>query len=599
MAFLGAVIVLAMLRTAVVKLMYPHSQIRSLITKRPNTLTRLVQRHIIYPSTYSHIHAVRPQVLGVSFSIPTRAQNLVIFTYLALTLGLICSELTNISFPENVYWTKENYAWTRYLADRAGTMAVSQLPFIFLFGGRNNILIPLTGWDYSTFNVYHKLASRTMVALALVHTFAYIVSSLIRGGYDDLAHHAAKNYYIWGFVAMGVSSIMIVQSVYDLRKLAYDFFSVLHIILAALFLAAMKWHLDPHGWMEWVWASVAIWAFDRFIRLVRLVYFNLGLSSTATAQVELLTHDNLALLKFKVRLVRSVAFQPGKYVFLHIGGVAPWSAHPVSVIDQDEDGCYNMAMTVHQGLTRKLYHRLMKDSTTDKLAMEVSKTATLRVGIDGFYGHTAPVDLYDSVLLIAGGIGITAVIGYVKALAMNRKSWTKHVMLVWVVRDFVYLDWFREQLGQLVDLDAEHVSISIQLYATGGGEAKRELIEVGYGQSFSSSSSSTASGRLVEGKKGPAVAVTPTSPATDNTNDNNNNEKPTLSTQPSLTSLPISHTRPDMSAVISEFVHSAPASVAVLACGPAGMVDDIRAAVCCNVDSAKARLDYFEEAFGW
>ena len=54
-----------------------------------------------------------------------------------------------------------------------------------------------------------------------------------------------------------------------------------------------------------------------------------------------------------------------------------------------------------------------------------------------------------------------------------------------------------------------------------------------------------------------------------------------------------------MGAVISDFVRNAPASVAVLACGPAGMVDDIRGAVCSNVEKAKARLDYFEEAFGW
>jgi len=596
MAFLGGVIVLAMLRTAVVKLMYPQSQIRSLVTKRPNKLTRLLQCHIIYPSTFSHSHVVRPRIFGLSLSIPTRAQSIVIFIYLALTLGLMCSEMTNISFPENMYFTQENYAWARYLADRAGTMAVSQLPFIFLFGGRNNILIPLTGWDYSTFSVYHKCVSRTMVALALIHSFAYISCSLIYGGAAELAEDASDNYYTWGFVAMAVSSIMIVQSIYDLRKLAYDIFSVLHIILAALFLAAMRWHLDPTGWMEWIWASVAIWAFDRFVRLVRLIYFNLGLSSTATAQVELLIHDDLALLKFKVRPVRSVAFSPGKYVFLHIGGVAPWSAHPASVIDQDEDGSYNLAMTVHQGLTRKLYHRLMKDSA-DKLATELSKTATLRVGIDGFYGHTAPVDLYDSVLLVAGGIGITAVIGYVKALALNRRSYTKHVTLVWVVRDYIYLDWFRDQLSQMFELYAEHISITIQLHVTSVGKVAQKSIDVVHGQSYSGRSSSDNFDIPENVKKAPAVAIIAARPSPNNVN--SDNEKSSLSARPSLASLPVSYTRPDMGVVISDFVRDSPASVAVLACGPAGVVDDIRQAVCSNVEAAKARLDYFEEAFGW
>ena len=441
-----------------------------------------------------------------------------------------------------------------------------------------------------------------MVALALVHSFAYIACSLIYGGAAELAEDASDNYYIWGIVATSVSFCMIVQSVYDLRKLAYDFFSVLHIILAALFLAAMKWHLEPLGWMEWIWASVAIWAFDRFIRLVRLVYFNLGLSKTATAQVELCIHDDLALLKFKVRPVRSVAFQPGKYVFLHIGGVAPWSAHPVSVIDQDEDGCYDLAMKVHQGLTRKLYHRLMKDSIGDESTTELSKTATLRVGIDGLYGHTAPVDLYDSVLLVAGGIGITAVLGYVKAVALNHSSYTKHVTLVWVVRDYIYLDWFREQLSQVVDLSAEHVSITIRLHVTSGGGGAQSSIDVMHSQSHGSRSS-TAFPTFAEAKKAPTVAITAASPSpihsiNNNINNNDDDEKTAFSAEPAA-SLPVSYTRPDMGTVISEFVQSASASVAVLACGPAGMMDDIRDAVCGNIETAKARLDYFEEVFGW
>jgi len=85
--------------------------------------------------------------------------------------------------------------------------------------------------------------------------------------------------------------------------------------------------------MQWIWASTAIWIFDRVVRLLRLAHFNLHLSRTAAAHIEAL------------------------------------------------------------GQGRRL-----------------PPPDPRQTGIDGLYGHTAPVHLYDRVFLIAGGIGITTVL---------------------------------------------------------------------------------------------------------------------------------------------------------------------------------------------
>lgn len=45
----------------------------------------------------------------------------------------------------------------------------SSLPLLFLFGGRGNIFIILTGWSYRTFNVFHRWIARFLLLQAIVH----------------------------------------------------------------------------------------------------------------------------------------------------------------------------------------------------------------------------------------------------------------------------------------------------------------------------------------------------------------------------------------------------------------------------------------------
>ena len=57
---------------------------------------------------------------------------------------------------------------TRYIGDRAGFLALANLPIIFLLGGRNNFLIGITGLSYGVFNVFHKWVARVATVLAIV-----------------------------------------------------------------------------------------------------------------------------------------------------------------------------------------------------------------------------------------------------------------------------------------------------------------------------------------------------------------------------------------------------------------------------------------------
>lgn len=435
LAYFGVFIVLAMLRNAIVFLITSLSYSQGFFKGRPSLPTRLFQRFIVYPATFSQSHLSRPKFFGITFSIPTRAQSWTVLGYIILTIGLSLSCYTNKVFNENVWWPGDEASQLqRYLADRSGIMAVSQIPFIFLFAGRNNILLWLTGWSYQTFNAYHKWTSRVMWALAVVHGVTYTVTS-VRSG--DLSEEYAETYWRWGVVAVTSGSLILFLGVHNFRKVAYEIFLVIHIVLVAIFIGGLWWHMNRLGWMEYIYCSIAVWAFDRFIRLIRVTYFNAGFLSHSSAEISIVDGCSDPLLLIKVSTVRKAIATPGQYFFLHIGTIAPWSAHPFTVLEQDENGDYILVARVHKGLTQKLHDRAIAAASTSNTDLHLSydlrpttPKCVVRAGIDGLYGKSAPVRLYDTVLLIAGGVGITGCFSYWKYLLQHTHRTTRHVKLV-------------------------------------------------------------------------------------------------------------------------------------------------------------------------
>lgn len=54
-------------------------------------------------------------------------------------------------------------------------MAFSNLAVIWMFAGRNNVFLWLTGWKYSTFSIFHRHVARIATLEAIVHSISYTV----------------------------------------------------------------------------------------------------------------------------------------------------------------------------------------------------------------------------------------------------------------------------------------------------------------------------------------------------------------------------------------------------------------------------------------
>lgn len=79
------------------------------------------------------------------------------------------------TLTNNFSWPHVSTQMWRYVADRTGIISTANLALIWAFGIRNNTLLWVTGWDFATYNNFHRWVARVATVQAVVHSVAYTV----------------------------------------------------------------------------------------------------------------------------------------------------------------------------------------------------------------------------------------------------------------------------------------------------------------------------------------------------------------------------------------------------------------------------------------
>ena len=101
--------------------------------------------------------------------------------------------LTSSSWPESSHQT-----W-RYIADCTGIVAIANYALLWAFAGRNNVFLWLTGWNYGTFNVFHRWIARVATVEVIVHSVAFTVIILMGRprAFENLCFDLLNGYGRW------------------------------------------------------------------------------------------------------------------------------------------------------------------------------------------------------------------------------------------------------------------------------------------------------------------------------------------------------------------------------------------------------------------
>ncbi|KAL8961230.1 MAG: hypothetical protein Q9193_002185 [Seirophora villosa] len=338
------------------------------------------------------------------------------------------------------------------LAIRAGMLAVAMMPWIVALSMKANFVTLLTGIGHERLNVLHRWGGYICLFLSLIHTIPFYVAPVRdQGALAIFKSYFREQSYIYGTgVAALVPLIFLcVHSLPFLRAWMYEVFVALHVPVSIVFLGMLFWHCHNYltSW-NYLWATAAIWFTSYCARLFFLNWTNPWRMSWLIGEDAALTI--LPENAVKVTVPSQVRWRPGQYVYLRMPGISVFENHPftiASLCNEDFPSEYGeqyrdmiLVFRPFGGFTRKVLNA----------AMDNGPMHTYRAFIDGPYGGMhRELASFDTVVLFAGGSGITAIVSHLLDLIKkmrDSKAVTKQVHVVWALKRPETMEWFKEEL---------------------------------------------------------------------------------------------------------------------------------------------------------
>ncbi|KAJ5194360.1 Riboflavin synthase-like beta-barrel [Penicillium cf. griseofulvum] len=363
--------------------------------------------------------------------------------------------------------TLDPWAWEN-VGYRTGFIAVCQLPLIFLLAGRQNIIGLLAGMSYVSLNWYHRWVARTLWLTTTIH-MAFWFRNWARWNYityqlsnDPLTKR--------GFAAWVILTFIVITSFGPIRRLSYEFFVIQHLVTFIGFIVAV-WMHAPDEVKIWVWIPIGLVVFDRLARYAWGAYANLAIFHRNNRTNALWQHSaTFTPLPGNVTCVTienpSIRWEPGQHVFLTCHTVAPLQCHPFTIASIPEDNKMKFFIRAENGGTRRFFRYASKSNSLlgDEQVVEMSGTT---VFVEGPYGSIRPLRQFDSVILLAGGMGATFTIPLLRDVVsawkmestgskeqmqthLARLTATKRLRFVWVIKSRSQLAYFDSELHSLL-----------------------------------------------------------------------------------------------------------------------------------------------------
>ena len=544
------------------------------------------------------------QAVGVG-TLPSRLHTILLLIYLLSNVAY-CSLLN--------YHHQSRAALIAEFRGRSGHLAVINMLGLFLFAARNNPFISLLGISFDTFNLFHRWIGRIVVLESVAHAIAWFLNKYDALGWAGIRSGFMTDPFLqYGLLSSIAMILIFVQTPSPIRHAFYEIFLHLHQLLAATALVGITLHVKIQSLPQVpiVYTIIGVWALERSSRLLRLLYHNVSRQGTTKVHVEALEGG---ACRATFCIPGSWTENPGHHVFAYIPGISLWMSHPFSVawvqpriirgdrsLAPSTDSDTNLlsktplpltknqtlvscVMATRTGMTRSLYQAAHASSTN---------SITLRAFIEGpYYGSSsglASLRSYGTVLLFAGGVGITNQISHVRDLRRGFEAGlcaTQKVVLVWSVRSFEQLEWVRGWMEELVDDDKNdggHGNCGKHLHPNQGPyhrkqQHKQQIFKI-------------------------LPYVTQRQPPTLPPIDHNREDSKLAAVSQEVIQSPyylhhkIHRGRPNIQAIVENEFEDRIGAMSIGVCGPGALADDVRCAT--RKVMGRGNVGFWEEAFTW
>ncbi|KIJ12744.1 ferric reductase [Paxillus involutus ATCC 200175] len=310
---------------------------------------------------------------------------------------------------------------------RSGTVAMSQIPVVYMLGTKNNVLGMIVAMGYEKLNYIHRYAGQMLVLLANVHAIGYFYEWTFQGTFSKNMSEPAR---MWALIALLAVDVLWFFSTSFWRRKAYNIFFGTHIICFTLFLPAA--YLHQKLMLPYIIAASAAYGLDHVLRLLKTRLF--------AAHIRPI-HD-LSLTRIEIPELNA-GWRAGQHVRIRVlssamGWIGWAEVHPFTIasVAKTPEGLVLMCKTAGRW-TGRLYEMA---KVAGYGCEEGGVGRSVSIMVEGPYGGTghAVFASFSAAMFIVGGSGITFALAAVQDLIqrdLEGSSRVKIIELIWCIQD--------------------------------------------------------------------------------------------------------------------------------------------------------------------
>ncbi|PHT53925.1 hypothetical protein CQW23_08387 [Capsicum baccatum] len=354
------------------------------------------------------------------------------------------------------------------VATRCGLLAEACLALLLLPILRGMSIFQLLGIQFEASVRYHVCLGTAMILFATLHGGGTLLIWGIKHSIGDEMWKWQKTgrIYLAGEITLLTGLVIWITSLPQIRRKRFEIFYYTHH-LYIVFLIFFLFHAgDRHFYM--VFPGVFLFCLDKILRMIQSRPETYVLSARIfPSRVIELTLPKDPRLKYT----------PTSVIFLKIPMISSFQWHPFSITSSSNVDQHTMSILIKaEGWwTSTLFNMLHSNSDAEAGEMRFFQVAT-----EGPYGPLSMDFLrYDSLLLVAGGIGVTpflSILQEIDSTRSNKNVLPLKIQLVYTIKDSQGICLLDPVLQHV--FNAEQRYLQLKVFVTREHQSSRSLREV-------------------------------------------------------------------------------------------------------------------------
>ncbi|KAI7985091.1 hypothetical protein LOK49_LG14G01046 [Camellia lanceoleosa] len=343
---------------------------------------------------------------------------------------------------------------------RFGLLAEASLALLLLPVLRGLAVFRLLGLQFEVSVRYHVWLGTAMILFATLHgSGTFFIWGLKHHIQDEMwKWQKTGRIYLAGEIALVTGLVIWITSLPQIRRKQFEIFYYTHH-LYIVFLVFFLFHVgDRHFYM--VFPGIFLFALDKLLRIIQ------SRPQTCILSARVFPCKAMELVLPKDPRLK---YTPASVIFMKVPSISnlQWHSFTISSSSSVDEHTMSVIMKCEGWWTSSLYNIVQQT----ELGSDTNQMKCIPVSIEGPYGPDSLDFLsYDSLLLVAGGIGITPFLSILQefklAQSSGRKRIPAQIQLIYVVKKSQDVCLLDSVLPLLLNQAAEQFHLKLKVFVT-------------------------------------------------------------------------------------------------------------------------------------